>query len=379
MLGDPSEHFAHERIRRGDAARERVVRIRFDEDGDAPAKTVIVGSEPRATVVRLPCDARRRVRIEHVDLRAGAREVAVGEHVDAMGRLHAPPDVLEQRAPEGVGRDRRLAQRRSIRQRVPVQTAVGRVQIDEHVRVPFAKSGERRARFVRLRLHVIAVQVEPFGVGTLPDELRPVLLRALAFLGTDSLVAVGVVDGDGDEHEVVEHVLVGREREIAHQRQDRLFAFDLTRVDVRLHVHDGAAERAGFRRRAHERTRRHHVRNVPPLARSSQGRDVHRGAALRKGSQESDDVLVARGFGVSRSFGSCSWPLHAPSLARACRRAARRDEDEHGHDERASQAPGNLRESPPGREPFAVSYTDRRRSRRCPTDNRPRPARTPAC
>lgn len=80
-----------------------------------------------------------------------------------------------------------------------------------------------------------------------------VLRAALLRLRTKHLVAVCVVDRHDDEHHRVEYVRFRIEQQITQHRLHRLFALDLTRVDVALDVHDRPAKSLGLERRGHQR------------------------------------------------------------------------------------------------------------------------------
>ena len=84
-------------------------------------------------------------------------------------------------------------ERRRVREVIAVERAVGGVQVDRNLRIVRIEQGDQRARFGRLELHVVAVQVEPLRVGALAHAPhRPVLQRPIGEL--DPLVAVGVVN-----------------------------------------------------------------------------------------------------------------------------------------------------------------------------------------
>ena len=81
VTGDEREKLTHEIVGRGDAARERIMRVRFAQHGDAAAQAVVVRAESGTRVIRLPC--RRRTLL--------AREIAVVEYGKVVALLHPLP------------------------------------------------------------------------------------------------------------------------------------------------------------------------------------------------------------------------------------------------------------------------------------------------
>jgi hypothetical protein len=139
-----------------------------------------------------------------------------------------------------------------------VEAPIRGVQVDEDVGIPLIEHHERCLCLRRLCLDVVAIEVVALTVRTLcvrplADHLGSILGTALAVLREESLVAVSVVDGHGDQHDRIEHVGARREGEVAQQRLQRLLSLYFTRVNVALHVHDQLAARARLCRGAHER------------------------------------------------------------------------------------------------------------------------------
>src|SRR5262249_1737784 len=115
---------------------------------------------------------------------------------------------------------------------------------------------EKCLSFRRLRLHVVAVQVESLAVGTLPNLRGAVLLWAVRRLRSDTLVAIGVVDRDYHKHERVEHIGPRARDQIEEGGEHGLFPLDLARVDIGVYVDHWAAERVSNGARGNSRTGR---------------------------------------------------------------------------------------------------------------------------
>ena len=119
---------------------------------------------------------------------------------------------------------------------VGMTRAVGRVQIDHHVRIEIVEQPDHRSCLWRVELHVVAVDVEALGIGTraLPAD-RSVLQTTAR--QRHALVAIGVVDGVDEEHHRSQPVGVRPASDVAHQRQHRFFSFHLASMDVGLQIH----------------------------------------------------------------------------------------------------------------------------------------------
>ena len=113
--------------------------------------------------------------------------------------------------------------------------AVGRVQIERHVRVVVGHQLRDGARFGRVELHVIAIEVEPLRVGTLALSAHRPVLRA-AVVEREPLVAVGVVDRRDQEDHRLQPVVVPARGEVAQQHLRAFLALDFAAVDVALDV-----------------------------------------------------------------------------------------------------------------------------------------------
>ena len=125
--------------------------------------------------------------------------------------------------------------RRLVGQVVGVTRAVGRVQVDHHVRIEVVEQPHHRPRLGRVELDVVAVDVEPLRVRTRALSADRAVLQAAADQ-RHALVAVGVVDRIDEQHHRAEPVGVGAAGDLAHEREHRLLAFHLTGVNVRLDV-----------------------------------------------------------------------------------------------------------------------------------------------
>ena len=133
----------------------------------------------------------------------------------------------------------RRTERRRVGEVIAVIAPVGRVQVDEDVWIPRIEHGDGTAALGRLQRHVVAIQVDPLGIGTGTDHFRTVLSTTIPRLGRKLLIAVGVVDGLCDKNDRIQHVGPRIEQEIAQERQQCFFPLDFTGVDVSLHVDDG--------------------------------------------------------------------------------------------------------------------------------------------
>ena len=182
--------------------------------------------------------------------------------------------------------------------------AIRRVEVDEDIGVPPVEHGERRARFGRIRLDVVAIQVESLRVRSLAHQLGPVLRTTLPLLRADALVAVRVVDRDGDQHDGIENGRLCGECEIPQQRLERFLSLDFPRVDVALHVDDRLAGLSRLGRRAHERSRRDHVRDISSLDARSDGPELVLRAKGLQRIQERNHIGVTRRLQVVRALGA---------------------------------------------------------------------------
>ena len=113
--------------------------------------------------------------------------------------------------------------------------AVGRVQIERHVRVVVGHQLRDGASFWRVELHVIAIEVEPLRVGALALAAHRAVLRA-AVVEREALVAVGVVDRRDQEDHRLQPVVVPARGEVAQQHLRAFLALHFAAVDVALDV-----------------------------------------------------------------------------------------------------------------------------------------------
>ncbi len=227
--------------RRGDVdpAFEVEVAVGLGENGDAVAQPGIVVAEARAMIERPPGGVSR---VGRIDARALASAAALGREVAVV--VGAEAGLLEHRGldrgqhPLALERDQpgvgiRIQDGR-IGQVVRVIRAVGRVQIDEHVRIPPGHQLHQRSRFATLQLHVVAIEVETLRVLSRADTGHWAVLRG-AVLDAHLLVAVGVVVG-GDQHDQLpgQRLQIAR-HETAREHQDGFLALDFAGVNVGLH------------------------------------------------------------------------------------------------------------------------------------------------
>jgi len=128
----------------------------------------------------------------------------------------------------GVG-----VQRRRVGEVIGVLCAVGRVQVDHHVRIVVLVGQRQGARLGRLQLHMVAVQVESLRVGAFPRALvRAKLIRSVHW--ADPLVAIRVVDRGNEQRHGRRPLGMVAHDETAEQHQQRFLATDLAAVDGAL-------------------------------------------------------------------------------------------------------------------------------------------------
>ena len=213
-------------------------------------------------------------------------------------------------------------ERRRVGQVVGVARAVGRVQVERHVRVVVVHQLDDRARFGRVELHVVAIEVEALRVRALPLSAHRPVLRA-AVVEREPLVAVGVVDRrDQEDHRLQPVVVPARPR-------DRAAASARSPCPrPRRRGCCPGCRRAACRCGAPPRG----VAPAAPITASgsgallvgrAEGREVHAVGGLVDRLQERDDVGVAAGVLEVRLL------RHGPDRRRAgdvprCARAGRR-------------------------------------------------------
>ena len=201
-------------------------------------------------------------------------------------------------------------ERRRVGEQVAVPRPVGRVQIHHQRRIPGRVDAlERGARLGRLRLEVVAVEVEVERVGAVADHQRPVLLAAVLRHGPEVVVAVRVVVGHRQDHQLLQQV-APRPRQLAQQDQQRLFPLHFAGVDVPLEIDDELARRRGLGGRRDGRVGRDDQVERLPLPGAAHGRDGDRRARELEAVEE--ERRPARSRRSSRS-----WCARRPSWARS--------------------------------------------------------------
>ena len=295
VLGEDRQRLQQERVRRADAAHERIVRVRLGEHRHPAPQSVVVRAEARPGVVGEPAAIDRVLR----------HEVAVRKRFDATIRMQRQPDGWQHRvARVGSRESRRGIQRRRPRERVAVVAPIGCVEIDEHVGIPGAQELEGRSGLRRFGLHVVAIEVEAERVGAESDQRGPVLLRSILGLRTHRVVAVAVVDGRRDDDQRVDDVAILVLVQVPEQRQQRFLSFHLAAVDVALDVDHWPIRALGFGGGANHRTREHDDRDVSPLRGSAHRRHVDALAGRLERIDERHHVRVRRRLREVRSLGS---------------------------------------------------------------------------
>ena len=270
-------------IRDIDPRSEVDVAVGLRQNREAVAQADIVVSEARPRIERVPAFVGRELR----------QEIAVVVGLEIVLRSHLLANVRKQRVAleiDEIARRIRI-QHRAVGQRVAVERAVGRVQIDGQQRVPAIEDiRDQAARFRRLEFHVVAIQVEALRVLAHADAVRRTVLR-LAILGRDLLVAVGVVDRrDEDRHRAAQ--FARRRDEIAQQHLRRFFSFNLAGMNVR---HDEDDRQTGGMRGARiddARRAGDHQRQRAPLVGGCKDLDADVGIGALNRGDEAHDVFV---------------------------------------------------------------------------------------
>lgn len=169
--------------------------------------------------------------------------------------------------------------------------AVGSVKIDKDVRIPRIEQRQSATSLGGFRFHVIPIEIEPLPVRPFADHRRSVLRAAVSLLWRELLVAVRVVNRDRDQNDRIENAGTGG-RQVAHQREQRLFPFDFSRVDVALHVDDGPSKAASLIRRGDARARCNHERYFAALGRFAERSERELGASAER-IEKRNDIRVA--------------------------------------------------------------------------------------
>ncbi len=295
-FGHERQELPHEGVRRRDATLERIVRVRLAQHRDAVAEPDVVGAEARARIVGRP-PARGIVLRD---------EVPIVERLDAMPRAHAFAERRQQRvARVDSAEEGRRIERWRVRERVAVEAAVGGVEVHEHIGVPRVDDGERCDRLRRLRLDVVAIEIEALRVGTLAHQRRAVLLAAVLLLRRELLVAVGVVDRKHEDVERVGDTRARRERQIADECLRGFLSLHFTGVDVGLDEHDRPPIAPAPRLiSAIAPAIDAHERDVAPLGRPADHGHENRRAADPERVEKEHHVGVTRRLRVSAALGA---------------------------------------------------------------------------
>jgi len=187
---------------------------------------------------------------------------------------------------------------------ITVERPVGGVQVDDHLGVVVPEQTDEGARFRRLELHMVAVQVEALGVGALPHAAHRAVLRAP--IGEfDPFVAVGVVDRRHQEHQGVEPGSVLSPRQGPQQQLGGFFPFDFSGVDVGLNEDAYLAARADGRGTRVPHPADHDQRQGPPFhGVAERGRVQQPGRQRARPPDELDDVGVGAGLAVGGALGT---------------------------------------------------------------------------
>src|ERR687894_2331962 len=111
-------------------------------------------------------------------------------------------------------------------------TPIGRVQIDEDLRIPGLDQLDRAPGFRCLELHVIPVDIEALTVCVLTYDWRPVLARTIPISRCKVVVSIGIEDWYHDQDETIEQRPEETTGEVSQQHLRRFLALDFATVDV---------------------------------------------------------------------------------------------------------------------------------------------------
>ncbi len=299
---DLGQNGVHESSRHVHSLGEGAVAERLGENANAVAETGVVGDVPALPAEHQP---RRALRV--------LGKVAVVERLQP-----GPPQFaahLGQQLVPAVGEDAWVGvgvQGRGIRDRIAVAGSVGRVQVHDHVGVPpVVDVGEHGPHLGRLRLHAVAVEVEPLPIGALADGVGTVLAASVAVLRSESVVAVAVVDRGRDQHDLLKDAALGLARHIAQHHQHDFLAFNLACVDVGLNVDDGLAGAARLFGCVNRRDAGDHERDVLAARALADGLHQVRCPQLLQLVEEGQHVGVVGGLSVLGALG----PGQRPRIA----------------------------------------------------------------
>ncbi len=99
--------------------------------------------------------------------------------------------------------------------------------------IPGIEQSQHRMHLGRIRLHVIAIEIEVLRGGAPPHLLWPGLVGAIPM--TEALVSVNVEDRYEHQDEVLQSTLIYQE--LPQSEQPGVFAIDFAGVDASLHQH----------------------------------------------------------------------------------------------------------------------------------------------
>ena len=150
-----------------------------------------------------------------------------------MLRLHRRGDRGKQVIAQEVRDSRRGVGVESdlVREVETVVGAVGGVQVDGHVRIVLGQQPGHGARFRRLQLGAVTVEVEVLRVVALAHASHRAMLRT-AVAHVHPLVAVGVVDRRDEQHDILEPTGALAPGQRTQQPERGFLTLDLAGVDV---------------------------------------------------------------------------------------------------------------------------------------------------
>ena len=214
--------------------------------------------------------------------------------------------------------------------------AVGRVQVDDHVRVVVGIGPHQRPRLRRFQLHVVAVQVEVLRVAPRPHAAdRTELVRPV--VEGHPLVAVGVVDGSDEQDQRRAPLLVRAGHEVTQQHQQRFLAAHLAAVDVRLQPDANPIGRHNRRGPGVGNVAYDDKRQRSVLQRRSEAGGANAVRQRRGALDELHDLVVGGRFPVAGPFRAGQ--QIRPGIARLPRRALRHRQRHQSRGQTASAKP----------------------------------------
>jgi hypothetical protein len=177
-----------------------------------------------------------------------------------------------------------------------VITAIGRVQIDEDLRIPDVDQMDRASGFRSFELYVVSVDIEALTICVLPYDRWPVLSGPISIAGSKVVVPIGIEDWYNDQDQTIEQRPEATTRQISQQHLRGFLALDFAAVDVGLEVYYRFTASTSFAGREGQRSGSDNVRYSTSFRADAQGAypQVRRDAAER--IQELEHVRVRRGF-----------------------------------------------------------------------------------